>query len=309
MQIKNKKQIISISLSVIVSVFLVSLAVYAATTIGSNITTGGTLSVTGDASFSTASTTGNFWLGNQTADDDDFLYMDASSTEYLMWDDSANQFVFSNGVSIPSATTTDSLYIGGIASTTGAVYVGMLSAAGDDYLYFDANESLESLMWDDDPGKFVISDDLQVTGVGTSTIAIWAGTGGTVDNIDLTGGDLYVQNDAEIDGGLYVDSATTTDTTSIGSGVAIREFNWGTCDFADTAVTASSTATVFCNNATGIASGDNVFVTATSSFDTEFVIQTASSTATDVIQLRVFNLGTVDDDSLDGTTLNWQSIR
>ena len=169
MQIKNKKQIISISLSVIVSVFLVSLAVYAATTIGANIDTGGTLSVTGMASFSTASTTGNFWLGNQTADDDDYLYMDASSTEYLMWDDSANQFVFSNGVILPSATTSDSLYITGLASTTGAVYVGMGTAAGDDYLYFDESGSLESLMWDDSPGMFVVSDDLNVSGVASST--------------------------------------------------------------------------------------------------------------------------------------------
>ncbi len=207
MQIKNKKQIISISLSVIVSVFLVSLAVYAATTIGSNITTGGTLSVTGAASFSTASTTGNFWLGNQTADDDDYLYMDASSTEYLMWDDSANEFVFSNGVKMTSATTTDSLYVTGLASTSSAVYVGMLSAAGDDYLYFDESESLESLMWDDSPGMFTVSDDLNIAGVASSTegfrlndhfIIGSTGIATTTENFNIGDGNLTATSTLEI---------------------------------------------------------------------------------------------------------------
>ncbi|MBU1255518.1 hypothetical protein KKH35_01455, partial [Patescibacteria group bacterium] len=169
MQIKNKKQIISISLSVIVSVFLVSLAVYAATTIGSNITTGGTLSVTGDASFSTASTTGNFWLGNQTADDDDFLYMDASSTEYLMWDDSPGQFQLS-----------DDLQMTGSASTTEYISIGGDAADDNDILYFDAQNA--NLTWDNDPGLFTMNQSLQMTGSASTTEYI--SIGGDVDDDD-----------------------------------------------------------------------------------------------------------------------------
>ena len=44
---KNKKQIFSTVLTVVISVFLVSLGVYAATTIGTNIETAGTLTATG----------------------------------------------------------------------------------------------------------------------------------------------------------------------------------------------------------------------------------------------------------------------
>jgi len=206
MQIKNKKQIISISLSVIVSVFLVGISVYAVTTISGNIVTGGTLSVTGTASLSTASTTGDFWLGNQVADDDDYLYMDASSTEYFMWDDSANQFVFSNGVILPSATTSDSFYITGLASTSAAVYVGMLSAAGDDYLYFDESESLESLMWDDSADQFVFSNGLSIPSA-TTTDSLYIG------GIASTTGAVYVgMLSAAGDDYLYFDESESLES-------------------------------------------------------------------------------------------------
>ena len=46
--------------------FLVSVAVYAATTVGTNISTDGTVTM------ESASTTNDFWLGNVIADDDDY---------------------------------------------------------------------------------------------------------------------------------------------------------------------------------------------------------------------------------------------
>lgn len=257
-------------LSIFISVFLVSIVAYAATTIGTNINTAGTVTM------ESASTTNDFWLGNVIADDDDSLFFDASSTEWLMWDD--------------------------------------------------------------DPGEFDLSDDLNIDGGATSTF-VWIGSGGTANNIDMSN-DLYVQGDAEIDGSLWVDSATTTDSLAVGgyasstgnlntqgnlhvggntdvdgtlvvgqSGSTITNYTFGTCDFVDTSITASSTEVVFCNNATGVASGDNIYVTATSSFETNYIIQTASSTAANVIQVRVLNLGLIEDTTLGGTTLNWQSIR
>lgn len=115
----------TIPLYLIASFLLVVVAVKAATTIGTNISTDGTLSVTGTASLTTASTTDDFWLGNQTADDDDSLFMDASSSEYVMWDDSPGQFQLS-----------DDLLINGNASSTGYFVVGATQptnnmAAGD----------------------------------------------------------------------------------------------------------------------------------------------------------------------------------
>ncbi len=48
-----------------------------------------------------------------------------------------------------------------------------------------------------------------ITGQATTTIFHWVGSGGTANYINYAGGDLYVQNDVEIDGALYVTGATT----------------------------------------------------------------------------------------------------
>lgn len=112
----KRDRLAAIGLTVLLSLVIIVVVVQAATTIGQNISTDGTLSVTGSASLSTASTTGDFWLGNQTADDDDFLYMDASSTEYLMWDDSPGQFQLS-----------DDLLINGKATTSGYLVIGTVN--------------------------------------------------------------------------------------------------------------------------------------------------------------------------------------
>ena len=47
-----------------------------------------------------------------------------------------------------------------------------------------------------------------ITGQATTTVYQWIGSGGTADYLGYTGGELYVQNDAEIDGALYVTGAT-----------------------------------------------------------------------------------------------------
>ncbi|MBE7558225.1 hypothetical protein HS125_04495 [bacterium] len=72
-------------------------------------------------------------------------------------------------------TTGDSWFgdaAGDIARFSGPVYVGNAAISDDDYLYFD--QGAEYLEWDDNPGKFVLSDDLDVAGDVTPT-----GTGKT----------------------------------------------------------------------------------------------------------------------------------
>ncbi|MBU1255626.1 hypothetical protein KKE74_00205 [Patescibacteria group bacterium] len=140
-KILKTHQLLSSILGIMLSVFLVSVAVYAATTIGTSIETAGTVTM------ESASTTNDFWLGNVIADDDDYLYFDASSSEYIMWDDN--------------------------------------------------------------PGEFDLSDDLTVVGVTSSTFGFWAGDGGTLNNVDMTGGDLYVQDDIEVDGEIFSTGSTT----------------------------------------------------------------------------------------------------
>lgn len=54
------------------------------------------------------------------------------------------------------------------------------------------------------------------SGTATSSEALWVGSAGTVNNLSMSGGDLYVQDDVEIDDSLWFVHGTTTDSLAIG---------------------------------------------------------------------------------------------
>lgn len=141
--------------------FFVGLSVYAATTIGNNVNTGGTLDVTGLSTFSRATST--------------------------------------------SATTTDYLYVG-----------------------FDVTEPAG---WNFAGGDLLVSGNAFFNSQATSSASFWIGSGGTGNWINLAGGDLFVQDGAEIDGGLFFStasgtSATTTAYLMVGDGSPSPTFNY-----------------------------------------------------------------------------------
>lgn len=111
------------------TIFVVSIA-YAATTIGSDITTAGTLTVTGAASTTSATSTAYLQVGGGAASYALFNYAvgDAYIADDLEVDDDVNiggdVTIVGGLVSVNAATTTDSLKIGGYASTTGDLIVG-----------------------------------------------------------------------------------------------------------------------------------------------------------------------------------------
>ena len=167
--------------SVVISVFLVGVVVYGATTIGTNINTGGTVTM------ESASSTNDFWLGNVIADDDDYLYMDASGSQYLMWDDNPGLFQLSSGLKII-----------GNATTTGNMLVGTASWGGSSAT-----------------STFIVSGSALFTTKASSSDAFAVGRG-TINNPDMSGGDLYVSDDLEVDGSIWFSSGTTTDSFAIG---------------------------------------------------------------------------------------------
>lgn len=124
MQIKNKKDFFKFLLITVSSVFLVALIVKATTTIGTNISTAGTLSVSGNA------------------------------------------------------------------TSSGFLVIGTTN-----------------------PTNNMAAGDLLIGNKATSSVALWLGAGGTANNVNLTGGDLYVQNDSEIDGALYLTGVATLSST------------------------------------------------------------------------------------------------
>ncbi len=238
-KIFKKHQFFAGLLSVIVSVFLVSVITYAATTIDSNINTAGTVTM------ESASTTNDFWLGNVIADDDDSLFFDASGSEWLMWDNAPGEFDLTDDFNVGGKVTSTGFWAGAggtmnnidmsndlyvqddveidgtlygtgwatfeSASTSNDFWVGNLIADDDDSIFFDASSS-EFIRWDDSPGEFDVSDGMNIGGVATST-GFWAGAGGTMNNIDMSN-DIYVQGDVEVDGTMYFGNSTSSIATT-----------------------------------------------------------------------------------------------
>ncbi len=146
----KKEQALSIVLSVVFSVFLVSVFVYGATTIDSNVSTGN------------ASTTGYIAIGSDAQDDNDVLNFDARN-ENITWDNDASEF-----------TVTDDWAIDGNASTTGWIAIGSDDQGDDDILFFDGRA--ENFTWSDSVGSFLLSDEISVaTSTATTAAQIFVG--------------------------------------------------------------------------------------------------------------------------------------
>ncbi|OGY45107.1 MAG: hypothetical protein A2729_05470 [Candidatus Buchananbacteria bacterium RIFCSPHIGHO2_01_FULL_39_14] len=173
------------------SLFVISI-VFAATTIGSNILTDGNLDVNGTASTTSATSTAYIDIGVRP-DGGVTLVNWAGGDLYVQddieVDDDAN---IADLLTLGRATTTR-------ITSTAAISVGSFftSPAG-----FDFTEDL------------AVSGDIVGNNKVTSTVALWVGSAGTANNINLAGGDLYVQDDAEIDDLLTFSRATSTSATT-----------------------------------------------------------------------------------------------
>ncbi|HEY4493264.1 MAG TPA: hypothetical protein VJB98_01455 [Candidatus Paceibacterota bacterium] len=98
------------------------------------------------------------------------------------------------------------------------------------------------------------------------------------------------------------DTASTTNLV-VGGGTTLTGVIMGTCTFQALAITASTTGYVNCVNATGTHVNDVIFVTATSSLANGFVIQAASTTAADTINIRLLNTGIVAGNTVGPATV------
>lgn len=144
------------------------------------------------------------------------------------------------------------------------------------------------------------------------------GTGSTFENIGTVGADeLGVEGDVEIDGSVYIAGTASTSAIRVGDEPvpAINGMVFGYCTFSDVTLAASSTSgfatcTVDSSVTGALVAGDKVFVTATSSFESQYVITAASSTGVSTIQLRIMNTGLGGaDGTLSGTSVNFWAVR
>lgn len=154
----------------------------------------------------------------------------------------------------------------------------------------------------------------------------------TISTSVLTAGGVYASSTAAFDGlvSLYAGASTTSFTLLNGETISngtdgtitlgatnlvlvgtastsaikvgdeaspttINGLVFGYCTIPSTTITASSTAYADCTGATGVIENDRVFVQATSSLPTKFIVQAASSTATaGTINVRIYNTGYAD---------------
>ncbi|NCP17515.1 hypothetical protein GW853_03140, partial [Candidatus Kuenenbacteria bacterium] len=80
----------------------------------------GDYTLTGGASFNSATVTDTLALGGYqqfTETGDNYIYFDNAITNYLKWNDTADQFELSNGLTFSNATATDSFYASNIFIT------------------------------------------------------------------------------------------------------------------------------------------------------------------------------------------------
>ncbi len=205
---KIRPTLLSITVSAFLTIFVVSLTAYGASTISSNIATGGTLSVTG------LSTLAGF-------------------------------------ISTASSTVTSTLYVG------------------------DA---------------FTASSTLQGTGAAIFYSTLRA------DGLSTLAGFISTASSSVSTGGLAVTGALSASTSlSVGTGgnaSVLTGLVAGFCTIPSTSITASTSGmgalAATCSGATGVRSGDRIFLTATSSLiENNFVLLSASSTSNDTIQVMI----------------------
>lgn len=275
-------------LSVFVSFVFIFAVTFAATTISTNISTGGTLSVTGLSSLLGGATTTQLTLLNGeiiSNGTDGVIQMNgiASSTSITLL----------NGATITNAAV-GVTQLSGIASTTSLTLLN-----GATITNATANIILVG-------GS---SDTVKIPGT-ASTTSLTLLNGETITNAT--------------DGKITFTAATTTligvaSTSAIQVGdeanaPTINGMVFGYCSFSDvTGFTASTTQYVDCaTTPTGaLLTGDRVFVQATSSFETGYQIEAASTTGISTINLRILNnsIQTADNGTLSGTSINFWALR
>lgn len=146
-------------------------------------------------------------LGEDGPDQDQVIafYDSGSPTgEFLVWDDSDDDFRFSDDLTVDGFLTVSgpNLFLGGFGiETTQPIY-----------FFEDGSPTGESFLWDDGDDRFELTDELAITGVIRTGSTVSTGTynsigTGVPDSTDIsTVSDLFVTADLEVGSQLYLNS-------------------------------------------------------------------------------------------------------
>ncbi|MBU2109634.1 hypothetical protein KKB71_01585 [Patescibacteria group bacterium] len=262
----KNKNFVSILLSVILSFAFVAVAAYAATTIGTNVNTGGTLTVTGATAIYGATSIGGA--------------LTATST-----------------LAVSGAAS-----FAGNASTTGSAILKSATINSDTGAISFGDENLST------SGTLTLSSGALSFVNASSTGWLKAAT----INSD-TGAISFGNENLTTTGAMNFATASSTGLASLDSikvssvGDTISDIQFGTCTVTIGSVTASSTAVANCA-ATGVTTSHQVFVTPYITNPT-IIFSSASSTADNIIQVAVYNTGTVGAVDPADNSWAWMAIK
>ncbi|MBU4348448.1 hypothetical protein KJ671_03065 [Patescibacteria group bacterium] len=286
----KKQKFISISLSVLFSFLGVFVVAYGATVISTNITTGGTLDVTGASTLTSAT------LSTTLDVTGDATFVNASTTGMLTV---ANGFISTASSSIASTfSIAGTLGVTGVSTLTGNVILTTASSTGQVKLDNLVVGEVSLGVSISSAGAISASSTLDVTGDATFVNASTTGML-TIANGLISTASTSIADTLSVVGKTTMVNASTTAISASGSlrignsGAPLTKIVAGYCTIATLSPTASSTAVADCTpNESGlIAEGDIVMVMATGSLPVNFSISGASSTATNIIGVEIYNHG------------------
>ena len=151
--------------------------------------------------------------------------------------------------------------------------------------------------------RHIVFSVLSVLGGVTLGAALVAASTTISTSITTAGG--YTQSGSSEN--TFTGNTTLASTTATGlkvgqTGTRHTGMVSGSCTIASISVNASSTGMASCASATGVVSGDTVFVQAINTIPDNFLVQAASTTADTVIQIDLANIPTTTADSGPDTT-------
>ncbi|MFH1326392.1 MAG: hypothetical protein ABIH48_02900 [Candidatus Falkowbacteria bacterium] len=265
-------------LQVVFTITIASFAVcgiVAATTIGTNISTGGTLTVTGASTVSGAST--------------------ATTTTITSDYQTALTVTDSNSVPIFDVNTVDQT-----ASTT-ALLINQAAAAN----LLTVQDGGTAILTIADGGATTLAGATSVTGtLAATSTTITSDFQRALSVLDTNGVPIL-----EVD---TINQRASTTGISVGaSGTAITGIFTGTCSVDPQSISIATSSLVASScAATGVESGDKVFVTPPTSNYDWLVLQGASASSTSgYIEISLFNASTTADIDGDAQTWSWMAIR
>lgn len=322
----SKKYVVALS-AIIVAALSVQAAL-AATTISTNINTGGNLTVTGTATIGSSDGPLQVNAGLLSATTSiGVLYGGTGLTTAP----SNNQILLGNSSSGYTLSATSSLgfiLLSSLSATAPATYNALTGAIGFNLGVANSWTALQQFNSNASSSLFSTNGPLYVGTTATTTIQGNNATSSFSGNITING--AFGLDVAPAGGVLNIGTSSASSiniaksgvTTAVGgpltvsgattlanSSTAINSILFGFCNIANSAnINASSTAYFNCTGATNLTTSYEVFVQATSSLPSFLIIQSASSSAANTINLQIYN-ATTTATAPGGISINYWAVR